>query len=94
MIYRKLKDGTRAVGFSHEGRFLVYASAFDAREAKALLKAIHAVFDLFHATSGAWVTMGPGGKEIPRGASAKPPRRGPPRARAPARKAMPGGAGG
>jgi predicted HAD superfamily Cof-like phosphohydrolase len=71
MVYRKLKNGTHAVGFVHGGSFIVYASAFDAREAKALLKAIRAVFDLFYATSGAWVTMGPDGKEIARGGSAK-----------------------
>ena len=71
MTYRKLKNGTHAVGFTHQGRFLAYASAFDAREAKALVKAIHAVMDLFHATSGAWVTIGAQGKELPRGASAK-----------------------
>ena len=71
MVYRKLKDGTHAVGFTYQGRFLAYACAFDAREAKALVRAFHAVLALFHATSGAWVTLGPGGKEIPRGSSAK-----------------------
>ena len=71
MTYRKLKDGIHAVGFTHDGRFLAYACAFDAREANALVRAIHAVMDLFHATSGAWVTIGHEGKEVPRGASAK-----------------------
>ena len=70
MVYRKLKDGTHAVGFTIDGRFIAYASAFDAREAKALVKAIHAIMDLFHATSGAWVTVGAEGKIIPRGSSA------------------------
>lgn len=71
MIYRKLQDGTHAVGFTYNGQFLVYACAYDAREAKALTKAHRALMDLFHATSGAWVTMGPEGKEIPRGSSSK-----------------------
>ncbi len=71
MIYRRLGDGTHAIGIVVDGRFLVYASAFDAREAKALLKAWRAVLDLFHATSGAWVTTDMQGKEIPRGASNK-----------------------
>jgi hypothetical protein len=75
MTYRKLKDGTHAVGFTHDRRFLVYASAFDAREAKALVKTIHAVMELFYATSGAWITIGPEGKEVPRGASAKRDRK-------------------
>jgi len=93
MVYRKLKDGTHAVGFAHGGSFIVYTSAFDAREAKALLKAIRAVFDLFHTSSGAWVTMGPGGKEIPRGASAKAARAAR-RKRRSTKTARPGGAGG
>jgi hypothetical protein len=38
MVYRKLKGGTHAVGFIHDGKFITYATAFDAREAKALLK--------------------------------------------------------
>jgi hypothetical protein len=71
MIYRKLKNGTHAVGFTYQGQFLAYATAFDAREAKALSKAIHAVIELFHATSGAWITIGPEGKVMPRGSSAK-----------------------
>jgi hypothetical protein len=74
MVYRKLKNGTHAVGFEFEGRFIAYASAFDAREAKALVKAIHAVIELFHKTSGGWVTVAPGGKVIPRGSSAKAAR--------------------
>jgi hypothetical protein len=95
MVYRKLKDGTHAVGFVHGGSFIVHTTAFDAREAKALLKAIRAVFDLFHSTSEAWVTMGPGGKEIPRGASAKAAKAARRRrqTRTRARKARPGGAG-
>jgi hypothetical protein len=96
MVYRKLANGTHAVGFVHGGSFLAYATAFDAREAKALLKAIHAVFDLFHSTSGAWVTMGPSGKEIPRGASSKEEKAARRKRQKPgrARKARPGGAGG
>jgi hypothetical protein len=71
MTYKRLGDGTYAVGFPFEGRFIAWASAFDQREARALLRAINAVIDLFHATSGAWVTIAPGGKAIPRGSSAK-----------------------
>ncbi|HET6249296.1 MAG TPA: hypothetical protein VFE47_16490 [Tepidisphaeraceae bacterium] len=59
-----------AVGFKFEKRFIAYTTAFDKREARALLKAIHAVMDLFNATSGAWVTMC-GTTEIPRGATKK-----------------------
>jgi hypothetical protein len=70
MEYRKLKDGTHAVGFMMDDRFIPYATAFDGRVARALIKAIHSVLDLFHATSGAWVTM-VGDNEIPRGASSK-----------------------
>ena len=68
MVYRKLKDGQHVVGIPFEGRFIVYTSVFDAREGKALRSIF---FDLFNATSGAWVTMGPGAKEIPRGSTAK-----------------------
>jgi hypothetical protein len=75
MVYRKLKNGVHAVGFVHEGKFLAYATAFDAREAKALLKAWRAVLELFHVTSGAWITMGDGGNEIPRGAASKRDKR-------------------
>jgi hypothetical protein len=71
MTYRKLKDGAYAVGFNVDGRFIAHTSAFDAREAKALVKAIHAVIDLFHTTSGAWVTLLPDGTEIPRGSTRK-----------------------
>src|SRR3954468_4432251 len=71
MEYRRLKDGTHAVGFRFEGRFIVYTTAFDAREAKALIAAVRAVMKLFNATSGAWVTMGPDNREIPRGATTK-----------------------
>ena len=71
MVYRKLKNGIHAVGFVHKGRFVVYATAFDAQEAKALVKAWRAIMDLFHATSGAWVTEDDQGKEIPRGATSK-----------------------
>ena len=71
MIYRKLKKGVHAVGFLHEGKFVAYATAFDAREAKALLKAWRAVLELFHATSGAWISEDDKGKEIPRGAASK-----------------------
>jgi hypothetical protein len=71
MVYKKLKDGTHAVGFMHQGKFIAYATAFDAQEAKALLKAWRAVLELFHCTSGAWITVDSGGREIPRGATAK-----------------------
>jgi hypothetical protein len=71
MVYRKLKNGIHAVGFTYQGRFIACSSAFDAREAKALVKALHAVMELFHKTSGGWVTMGPEGKEMPRGSTAK-----------------------
>jgi hypothetical protein len=71
MDYKRLKDGTYVVGFRMDGRFISYCSAFDAREAKALVKAIRSILDLFHATSGAWVTLTPDGKEIPRGATKK-----------------------
>jgi hypothetical protein len=74
MEYRKLKSGDHAVGFPFEGGFIAYATAFDAREAKALAKGIRSVLALFHATSGAWITMGPGGKVIPRGSSKKAAR--------------------
>jgi hypothetical protein len=70
MEYRRLENGIHAVGFKFEKRFIVYTSAFDEREARALTKAIRSVLDLFHATSGAWVTMR-GTTEIPRGASGK-----------------------
>ena len=70
MTYRRLPDGTHAIGFTYDRRFIAYASAYDAREAKALVKALRSVLDLFHATSGGWVTIGPGGKVIPRGSSA------------------------
>ena len=71
MTYKRLSDGSYAVGFRFEGRFIAYASAFDQKEARALIRAINAVIDLFHATSGAWVTIAPGGKVIPRGSSGK-----------------------
>jgi hypothetical protein len=71
MVYRKLKDGQHVVGIPFEGRFIIYTSVFDAREGKALTKALRSIFELFNATSGAWVTMGPGAKEIPRGSTAK-----------------------
>lgn len=71
MVYRKLPNGDHAVGFIHEGKFLAYATAFDAKEAKALLKAWRAVLELFHVTSGAWVTLDDRGKEIPRGSTTK-----------------------
>ncbi len=71
MVYRKLKNGIHAVGFVHEGKFVAYATAFDAREARALLKAWRAVLELFHVTSGAWVAEDDKGKEIPRGSSSK-----------------------
>ena len=71
MIYRKLKDGTHTIGIVVDKRFFVYASAYDAREAKALLKAWRAVLDLFHTTSAGWVTMDMHGKEIPRGSTKK-----------------------
>ena len=61
MTYRKLKDGSYAVGLVVDGQFIPEASAFSAREAKAFVKAIHAVFGLFHTTSGAWVTLQPDG---------------------------------
>jgi len=70
MEYSRLKDGTHAVGFKFEGRFIAYTTAFDAREARALIRAIRAVLELFNATSGAWVTMR-GTEKIPRGASYK-----------------------
>jgi hypothetical protein len=69
--YKRLKDGTHVVGFRCDGKFLVYTSVFDAREGKALIRAIRAVFDLFHATSGAYVTMLPDGSEAPRSSSRK-----------------------
>jgi hypothetical protein len=34
MTYRKLKDGSYAVGFLANGSFVPYTCAFDAREAK------------------------------------------------------------
>jgi hypothetical protein len=71
MTYRKLKDGSYAAGFIFDRRFIPCTSAFDAREAKALVKAVNAVLELFHATSGAWVTLQPDGNEIRRGASRK-----------------------
>jgi hypothetical protein len=71
MVYRKLKNGIHAVGFVHDGKFVAYATAFDAREAKALLKAWRAILELFHATSGAWITEDDDGKEIPRGSTSK-----------------------
>ena len=71
MVYRKLKNGTHAVGFVHDGSFIVYATAFDAKEAMALIKAWRAIMDLFHATSGAWVSENSQGKEIPRGSTSK-----------------------
>jgi hypothetical protein len=71
VTYRKLKDGSYAVGYIVDGRFIAHASAFDAREAKALVKAIHAVLELFHATSAAWVTLQPDGTEIRRGSTPK-----------------------
>jgi len=71
MVYRKLKNGTHAVGFVHEGKFLAYATAFDAREAKALLRAWRAVLELFHATSGAWISEDDKGKVIPRGSDSR-----------------------
>ena len=70
MEYRKLKNGAHVVGFSFEKRFIVYTSVFDAREGKALVATIRSVFDLFHATSGAWVTM-VGTEKIPRDATHK-----------------------
>jgi hypothetical protein len=70
MQYRRLENGEHVVGFKFEGRFIIYSSVFDEREGKALVKTIRAVFDLFHATSGAWVTMR-GTTEIPRGATTK-----------------------
>jgi len=76
MVYKKLENGTHAVGFLHEGKFIAYATAFDAREARALLKAWRAVLELFHVTSGAWVAEGNKGKEIPRGSSSKRNKRG------------------
>jgi hypothetical protein len=71
MVYRKLKNGIHAVGFVHAGKFVAYATAFDAREAKALLKAWRAVLELFHATSGAWISEDDKGNEIPRGAASR-----------------------
>jgi hypothetical protein len=71
MTYRKLGDGSYAVGFVADRHFIAYASAYDAREARALVAAIRALLDLFHKTSGAWVTMSPGGVELRRGATAK-----------------------
>lgn len=71
MVYRKLKDGTHAVGFMHSGKFIAYATAFDAKEAKALIKAWRALLELFHATSGAWITEDDQGKEIPRGSTSR-----------------------
>lgn len=74
MIYRKLKNGIHAIGFKLDGKFIVYASAFDAREAKALIRAIAAVMDLFHTTSGGWTTM-VGDRELSRGSSPKSQRK-------------------
>jgi hypothetical protein len=75
MTYRKLADGTYAVGFVVDRRFFAYTSAFDAREARAFIAAFRAMLDLFHKTSGAWVTMELGGVELPRGATLKQSRR-------------------
>ena len=30
MVYKRLKNGTHAVGFVHDGKFVAYATAFDA----------------------------------------------------------------
>lgn len=71
MLYRVLKDGTHAIGMlDNNKKFIVYASAFDAREARALIRAWRSILDLFHVTSGAWVTM-VGATKIPRGATFK-----------------------
>ena len=70
MQHRRLKDGTHVVGFWFNKAFVVYANAFDEREGRALVKAIRSVFDLYHATSGAFCTMR-GTTKIPRAASAK-----------------------
>ena len=40
MEYRRLQDGTHVVGFKYGKQFIVYASAFGAREGKALAAAI------------------------------------------------------
>ncbi|PYV35858.1 MAG: hypothetical protein DMG22_01000 [Acidobacteria bacterium] len=71
MVYKRLKNGTHAVGFVHDGKFVAYATAFDAKEAKALIKAWRAVLELFHATSGAWITEDDEGRVIPRGSTSK-----------------------
>src|ERR1700759_5759267 len=47
MTYRKLKDGTYAVGFKFDGRFIAYATAFDAREARACGAEMSFVLKLF-----------------------------------------------
>ena len=70
MRYKRLANGTHAVGVEHDGRFVIWTSVFDAREGRALVKAVDAVFDLFFATSGAYSTM-VGDAEVPRGATAK-----------------------
>lgn len=75
MIYKKLKNGAHAVGFVHHGDFIAYATAFSSQEAKSLVKAWRAVLELFHATSGAWITQDSQGTEIPRGATEKRRRR-------------------
>ena len=71
MVYRKLKNGAHTVGFCAGGKFVVLASAFDAREGKALAKTLRSVMDLFFKTSAGYITIGSDGKEKPRGSSRK-----------------------
>jgi len=71
MEYKRPKDGTHVVGYRCDGKFLVCTSVFDAREGKALVRAVQAVFDLFHATSRAYITMLPDGTEAPKSSTAK-----------------------
>ncbi|HKO05571.1 MAG TPA: hypothetical protein VJW51_12515 [Candidatus Acidoferrales bacterium] len=71
MTYKKMNDGTYAVGYLHRGSFIAYTTAFDVKEAKALINVWRAVLDLFHATSGAWITVDGQDREITRGSTAK-----------------------
>jgi hypothetical protein len=69
MIARKMKDGTYAVGDVCDGKFTPLATAANAGEAKALVKTLEAIMNLFQARPGAWKTVGnPGGN-----VSAAPP---------------------
>ena len=71
MISKKMKDGTYAVGDVCDGKFTVLATAADANEAKALVKTLEAVMNLFQARSGAWVNVNSPSKKSPGKSPAK-----------------------